>query len=228
MQFVENAYRKYDRKNAGLEEEYLGAVSYCSCCSEVWWLTYDHQHRQSTPVRPRRTTRIHSDSRRNKDHNHSLKDHEHNTRLATNIHKSRSRETPGSEETLRNSVEVGALAMRLRLIEIRARLGEVVDEEGRHADLGADVRELRCDTPEERVLLAQRLVDVARGDGGHLGLVGHVRVRDFGDGREVENHCEDGDEAGNAEVDPLHGLKRLSISADVLEDDLGGEYGSDY
>jgi hypothetical protein len=47
--------------------------------------------------------------------------------------------------------------------------------------LTSNVRELSSGTPEESVLLAERLVDEAGSSGGHLGLVGHVGVSDLRD-----------------------------------------------
>lgn len=117
--------------------------------------------------------------------------------------------------------------MGLGDIKIGACLGEVVDEVGCNTDLGTDVGELGKGSPEKGVLLAERLVDVAGGASGHLGLVSHVGVGDFGNGSEVEDDSEDGDESSDTKVDPLHGLEGATISTDVLEDNLSSEDRSD-
>ena len=116
--------------------------------------------------------------------------------------------------------------MSLSFFEIGPRLREVVDKVSSHTDLCADVGKLSEDTPEESVLLAERLVNVAGGGGGHLSLVGHVGVGDFRNGCEVEDDSENTDEAGDTKVDILHGLEGATVSADVLEDDLGSKDGS--
>jgi hypothetical protein len=187
--------------------------------------TYNHQHGQTTPVGMSSTTGVCSNSRSNENHNHRLEDHEYDTRLAAKVHEARSCETTNRKETLGNGVEVCALDVCLGNIEIRASLLEVVDEVGCDTDLGTDIRELSKGSPEQGVLLAERLVDVASCSCGHLSLVGHVGVCDFRDGREEEDDGENGDEARDAEVDPLNGLEGATVFADVLEDDLGCENG---
>jgi hypothetical protein len=187
--------------------------------------TYDHQHGQTTPVSTISTTSVRSNSRGNKDHNHRLEDHEHDTRLAAKVHETRSRETSDSKETLGNGVEVCALDMRLGNIKIWASLLEVVDEVGCDTDLGTDIRELGKSSPEQSVLLAERLVDVASCSGGHLSLISHVGVCDLRNRREEEDDSEDGDEGGDAEVHPLNGLEGATVCANILEDDLSCKNG---
>ena len=75
-------------------------------------------------------------------------------------------------------------------------------------------------------MLAEGLVDVTGSSSGHLSLVGHVGVGNLGNRSKVEDNCQDTDEASNTKVDPLNSLERLSISTNVLEDDLSGEDGS--
>lgn len=113
--------------------------------------------------------------------------------------------------------------MALGDIEIGTRLGEEVDEVGSDTDLASDVGELGGGPPEESVLLAHGLVDVAGGTGGHLSLVGHIGVGDLRDGSEEEDDCEDGDEACDSKVDVLDSLEGLAVGADMLEDDVGSK-----
>lgn len=188
---------------------------------------HNHEHGETTPVRTSSAASVGANSRSNEDHDHSLEDHQDNTRLSTKVHKPRSSETSTSKQTLRNSVEVGALDVSLSDSKIRTRLLKVIDEVSRNTDLRANVRELRKSTPEKSVLLTQRLVDVSGSSGGHFSLVGHVGVGDFRDRCKVEDNSEDGDKGGNTKVDPLDSLERTTISADVLEDDLRSEHGSD-
>lgn len=56
-----------------------------------------------------------------------------------------------------------------------------MDEEACDCDLGANVAELRGHAPEERVLAAEGLVDVAGRGLGLFGLGGDVGVCNFGD-----------------------------------------------
>ena len=56
-----------------------------------------------------------------------------------------------------------------------------MDEEPSNSDLGTDVAELCCDTPEEGVLAAEGLVDVAGCGFGLLGLSSDVGVCDLRD-----------------------------------------------
>ena len=78
---------------------------------------------------------------------------------------------------MRYGEEVGAL----RGAQAGLDFGDVVDEEACDGDLGADVAELGRDAPEEGVLVAEGLVDVAGGGFGFFGLGGDVCVWDFGD-----------------------------------------------
>jgi hypothetical protein len=47
-------------------------------------------------------------------------------------------------------------------------------------NLTGNIRKLSSNTPEESVLLAKRLVDVASSCGSHLRLISHVGVGDLG------------------------------------------------
>ena len=78
---------------------------------------------------------------------------------------------------MRYGEEVGAL----RGAQAGLDFGDVVDEEACDGDLGADVAELGGDAPEEGVLVAEGLVDVAGGGLGLFGLGGDVCVCDLGD-----------------------------------------------
>jgi hypothetical protein len=186
----------------------------------------DHEHRETSPVRTGGSTGVGADGGGDEDHDHGLEDHQDDTRLAAKVHERSGGETSTGEETLRNSVEVGALDVSLSDGKIRTGLLEVVDEVSRDTDLRADVRELGEGTPEKSVLLAERLVDVSGRGGGHFSLVSHVGVGDFRNGREVEDNSEDADEACNTKVDPLDSLEGTTISTDVLENDLSSEDGS--
>ena len=79
------------------------------------------------------------------------------------VHQPRSGEAADGEERLRDGVEVRALVLCSDGRDVRARLRVEIDEVARDADLGANVGELRCYAPEQRVLLAHRLVFVAGG-----------------------------------------------------------------
>jgi hypothetical protein len=188
---------------------------------------HNHQHAQTTPVGTRGTAGVDTNGSRDEDHDHGLENHEDETGLAAKVHESSSRKATCSKQTLSNGVEVGSLQMRLGDGQIRACLRKVVDKVRSDTDLGTDVGELRECTPEQSVLLAQRLVDVAGGASGHLSLVGHVGVGDLRDGSEVEDDGEDGDEASDTKVHPLHGLEGATVSANVLEDNLRSEDGRD-
>ena len=54
-----------------------------------------------------------------------------------------------------------------------------------------------------------------------FGLEGHVGVGDFGDGSEVEDHGEEDDEGGDAEVGPLHVCEIGGVG--FFEEDAGCE-----
>jgi hypothetical protein len=123
--------------------------------------------------------------------------------------------------------EVGAL----RGAEAGLDLCDVVDEEAGDGDLGADVAELGGDAPEEGVLVAEGLVDVAGGGFGLFGLGGDVCVCDFGDAggelagklrwgegglrSEEEHDRQEEDEASDAEIHPLYALQTVVVH--VLE-----------
>ena len=93
------------------------------------------------------------------------------------LHHQTSYKAADCEQGLGDGEEVGAL----RSAEAGLDLRDVVDEEARDGDLGANVAELGGDAPEERVLVAEGLVDVAGGGLGLFGLGGDVCVCDFGD-----------------------------------------------
>lgn len=85
-----------------------------------------------------------------------------------------------SEQGLSDSEKVGAIGGA----ETGLDFCDVVDEEACNSDLGTDVAELCCDAPEERVLVAERLVDVAGCGFGLLSLGRDIGVCDFGDAGE--------------------------------------------
>ena len=93
------------------------------------------------------------------------------------LHHQTGYEAADCEQGLGDGEEVGAL----RGAEAGLDLRDVVDEEARDGDLGAHVAELGGDAPEEGVLVAEGLVDVAGGGLGLFGLGGDVCVCDFGD-----------------------------------------------
>ena len=66
-------------------------------------------------------------------------------------------EAADGEETLRDGQLVGPRCRSGPGADVH----DVVDEIACDGDLGADVAELSCDAPEQRILLAERLVDVA-------------------------------------------------------------------
>ena len=165
------------------------------------------------------------------------------TGLAAIVHESSCGETSDGEKSLGDGVEVGSLVVTLSDRKIGACLRKVVDEVRSDTNLTSDVGELSSGTPEESVLLAEGLVNVTGSRGSHLSLVGHVGVGNLrdrsleksvmyhmkfvqGHSYEVEDDSQDTDEGSNTKVNPLDGLKRLSISTNVLEDDLGSEDGS--
>ena len=162
------------------------------------------------------------------------------TGLAAIVHESSCGETSDGEKSLGDGVEVGSLVVTLSDRKIGACLRKVVDEVRSDTNLTSDVGELSSGTPEESVLLAEGLVNVTGSRGSHLSLVGHVGVGNLrdrsleksvmyhmkfvqGHSYEVEDDSQDTDEGSNTKVNPLDGLKRLSISTNVLEDDLGSE-----
>jgi hypothetical protein len=198
----------WETYNAGLKEE------------------HNHEHGETTPVRTGGSASVDTDGCGDEDHDQGLEEHEDDTGLAAKVHETSSCETTGSEETLGNGVEVGSLDVGFSDIEIRAGLLEVVDEVGSNTDLGTDVGELGKGTPEESVLLAEWLVDVSGSGSSHLSLIGHIRVGDFRNGSKVEYDGKNSDESSNTKVDPLHGLEGATICADILEDDLSSEDGS--
>jgi hypothetical protein len=187
----------------------------------------DHQHGETTPVGSVSAAGVDADGSGDEYHDERHKGHEHDARLAANVHDTCSGETTSSKETLSDSVEVGALDVRIGDRQVGASLREVVDEVSSDTDLSTNVGELGKGAPEEGVLLTKWLVDVSSSRGGHLSLVGHVGIGDLRDGSKVEDNSEDGDEAGNSEVDPLNGLERFTVFSYVLEDDLRCENGSD-
>ena len=102
-------------------------------------------------------------------------------------------------------------------------LDAIVYKVCRHANLRANVAELRGDAEHELVLLAHGLVLVTGQVGAHLGLELHVRVGDLGNWGEVEDDGQEGDEGRDAEVGPLHFGQVVRV--DVVEEDARGEEG---
>jgi len=99
---------------------------------------------------------------------------------------------------------------------------DVVDEEVCNRDLGAHVAELRGHTPEEDVLLVQWLVLVSSLEvSALLFTVGHIGVGNFGNGSEVEDNCEEEDEAAHREVGPLYGFQGRAVG--FVEEHTGSE-----
>ena len=93
------------------------------------------------------------------------------------LHHQTGHEAADCEQGLGDGEEVGALRGAQAGLDLR----DVVDEEARDGDLGAHVAELGGDAPEEGVLVAEGLVDVAGCGLGLFGLGGDVCVCDFGD-----------------------------------------------
>ena len=136
--------REDGREDAALEEE------------------HQHQHREAAPVRPLAMACVGADGRADEHHDQGLVRQQDVPRLR-DVHQPRGGEAADGEERLRDGVEVCALVLRGDGRDVWARLGVEVDEVARDADLGADIGELRCYAPEQRVLLAHRLVFVAGG-----------------------------------------------------------------
>lgn len=83
--------------------------------------------------------------------------------------------------------------------------------------------------PEEDILLSEGFIAVIGAVfNGLFGLVGHIGVCDFRNGREEEDDSEEEDEGRNTEIHPLDGLEgRAAGGSDIFEDHVGGENGSD-
>lgn len=164
----------------------------------------------------------HGDGDEDDDHGHE--GHEDPARL-DGLHAGAGDEAADGEEALRDGQLVAAGGGG----GAGAHEHDVVDEVAGDGDLGADVAELRQHAPEERILPAQRLVDVAGAlIDGLGGLVGHVGVGDFGDRREEEDDGEEEDKDGDAEINPLDGREGFAAwRADIFEDDVGGQHGRD-
>ena len=92
--------------------------------------------------------------------------------------------------------------------------------------MGADVAELGGHAEEELVLPAHGLVDVAGQARALFRLEGHVRVGNFGNRGEEEDHGEEEDEGCNAEVGPLDVTEICGVC--VFEEDARGEEGCHY
>lgn len=93
------------------------------------------------------------------------------------LHHQTGDEAADGEQGLGDGEQVGALRGAQAGLDLR----DVVDEEARDGDLGADVAELGGDAPEEGVLAAEGLVDVAGGGLCLFGLGRDVCVCDLGD-----------------------------------------------
>ena len=184
---------------------------------------YNHQHAKTSPVGTSGASSVGSYGCRDEYHNKCLESEKDVTGLAAIVHESSCGETSDGEKSLGDGVEVGSLVVTLSDRKIGACLRKVVDEVRSDTNLTSDVGELSSGTPEESVLLAEGLVNVTGSRGSHLSLVGHVGVGNLRDRSEVEDDSQDTDEGSNTKVNPLDGLKRLSISTNVLEDDLGSE-----
>jgi hypothetical protein len=160
------------------------------------------------------------DCRCDEDDAHRQVEQEHVTG-ADKFHETDAREASEGESTLGSREEFTSQRGR----GTGASLGDVVDEVARDSDLSARVTKLGEGGVEEAVLLAEGF-DVRVGV-GFFGLEGHVCVGDFRDGREVEDHGEEEDEAGYGEVDPLHVAEGSGVFACVQEDYVGAEDGGD-
>jgi len=134
-------------------------------------------------------------------------------------------ESTDGEQTLCDCELVGTGGGR----RARSDFDHVVDEVAGDGDLCSDVAELGRHTPEEGVLLSEGLVGVVGPVfDGLFGLVGHVGVGDFRDGREEEDDGKEKDEGGDTQIHPLDGLQRLATwGSDVFEENVRGEDGSD-
>lgn len=167
----------------------------------------------------------------NEDHTSGQETEQDEARLHP-LHHQRGDEAAHSEQRLRDSKKVGTVGSG----ETGLDFGNVVDEEACDCDLGADVAKLRCNAPEERVLMAERLVDVTGRGLCLFRLSGDVGVCDFGDaGRrsvryrwietadsrsKEEDNGKSEHEAGDAEIHPLHTLQRVVV--DVFKENEGG------
>lgn len=81
-----------------------------------------------------------------------------------------------------------------------------MDKISSDSNLRADIAELSCRPPEQGILFAKRLVNVAGVGGRLLTLSGHIGIRDFRDRSKEEDDSKKEDEACNSEVNPLDGL----------------------
>lgn len=93
------------------------------------------------------------------------------------LHHKTGHETTDGKQCLSNGKKVGAVGGS----ETGLDFGYIVDEEARDGDLCADVAELCGDAPEEGVLAAERLVDIASCGFGLFRLSGDVGICDFWD-----------------------------------------------
>lgn len=140
---------------------------------------HNHEESKTTPVSGGSASSVHTDGGSEEDHDQSLVGEENHAGLDAKVHETSSAEATDGEESLSNGVVVGTLVVSLGDGELGVGLGEEVDEEGCDTDLSTNVAELSGNTPEEGVLLAERLVDVSGSRGHHLSLVGHVGVSDL-------------------------------------------------
>jgi len=114
----------------------------------------NHEHGETTPIRTGSATSVGADSSRDEDDDQALESQEDETGFTANVHPAGSSETTDSEECLGNGVEVCALDVGFDLVEIRARLLEVVDKVGSDTDLSGDVGELAV--PQKRPYCLRR------------------------------------------------------------------------
>lgn len=95
-----------------------------------------------------------------------------------------------------------------------------VDKVVGNGDLGADVAELRPDSKEEVVLLAEWAGVIFANFALHQS---HICVGDLRHGDEEENNDEAGDKASNTEIHPLDVLERVLRIDRVGEEDSGSQ-----
>ena len=104
---------------------------------------------------------------------------------------------------------------------------DVVDKVAGNGDLGADVAELGNYAPKEGVLAAQGLVHVAGAlVDGLFGLIRHIGIGDFGDGREKEDDSQQEHKRCDPEIHPLHTRQALPTrAAHILENHVRRQHG---
>lgn len=102
------------------------------------------------------------------------------------LHQERGDETSHGEQCLRDSEQVRAIGS----CETGLDFCHVVNEEAGDGNLRSYVAELRRNTPEECVLVAERLVLVTSGGSGLVRLGGDVGICDFRDAIDVVSRVE--------------------------------------